>query len=137
MYQDAVRVPVGGWAEKRLSTLSKNDYIRAESASQSGFGKKIVNWIGRDKVYPNNVLHLATECSYRGHSAAFPLELPIWFIKLFTQERDIVLDPFVGVGTTALAAKKLGRQYVGIEIREAYCERAVHVLDTGQMSIAI
>jgi DNA modification methylase len=41
---------------------------------------------------PSNVLHLATECSNKSHSAAFPESLPAWFIKLFTQSGDVVLD---------------------------------------------
>jgi len=54
----------------------------------------------------------------------FQWPLPTWFIKLFTRPGDIVLDPFVGSGTTALAAKQLGRHYVGIDISEEYCEIA-------------
>jgi site-specific DNA-methyltransferase (adenine-specific) len=66
------------------------------------------------------VIHMATECSNRNHSAAFPIDLPSWFIKLFTERGDIVLDPFIGSGTTAEAAKSLGRQFVGIDITEEY-----------------
>ncbi len=124
MYQDAVMVPVGDWAQDRLSKLSETDLRRDESRVESGFGKNVSNWLGRDLVYPDNVIHMATECSNRGHSAAFPLELPTWFIKLFTQEGDLVLDPFVGSGTTALAAKRLGRRYLGIDISEEYCQIA-------------
>ncbi len=124
MYQEQVRVPVGDWAEKRLSRLSQTDLKRDESKSLSGFGKNVSNWIGREMVYPTNVLHLATECSNKNHSATFPIALPMWFIRLFTEENDIVLDPFIGSGTTALACKELNRKYIGIEIKKEYCELA-------------
>lgn len=124
MYQEEVMVPVGDWAEKRLNKLSETDLKRDESRSLSGFGKNVSNWLGREMVYPTNVLHLATECSNKNHSAAFPIALPIWFIKLFTKEGDVVLDPFIGSGTTALACKELNRKYVGIEVRKDYCDLA-------------
>lgn len=124
MYQEAVMVPVGDWAQGRLRNLSETDKIRDESKVGSGFGKNISKWVGRDKVYPTNVIHMATECSNRRHSAVFPVGLPTWFIKLFTDGSSIVLDPFIGSGTTAMAAKQLGRKYVGIDINEEYCQIA-------------
>jgi len=124
MYQEAVMIPVGDWAKERLVKLSDTDKVRDESKVGSGFGKNVSNWLGRPMVYPTNVLHLATECANRNHSAAFPLALPEWFIKLFTQPGDLVLDPFSGSGTTALAAKQLNRHYVGIDIDPAYVELA-------------
>lgn len=120
MYQEAVMVPVGDWAKTRLATLSETDKVRDESKVGSGFGKNVSNWLGRTHVYPTNVLHLATECANKNHSAAFPVELPSWFIKLFTQPGDVVLDPFIGSGTTAIAAIQLGRRYVGIDISTDY-----------------
>ena len=124
MYQDAVMVPTGDWAKTRLKNLSETDKRRDNSKVESGFGKKISNWIGRDMAYPTNVLHFATECSNKSHPATFPLELPHWFIRLFTKPDDIVLDPFVGSGTTAIAAKRAGRHYIGIEILPEYVEMA-------------
>lgn len=133
MYQEAVMVPVGDWAEARLRNLSATDRRRDESKVASGFGKRVSNWINRDKVFPTNVLHLATECSNQEHSAAFPVDLPAWFIKLFTQPGDVVLDPFIGSGTTAVAAKENGRHYVGIELIPDYLEIARKRLDAAQV----
>lgn len=124
MYQDAVMVPVGDWAQTRLKNLSETDKKRDNSKVGSGFGKNISNWVGRDMVYPSNVLHMATECYNRQHSASFPVALPEWFINLFTMPGDIVLDPFMGSGTTCVAAKKSGRHYIGIDINEEYCQVA-------------
>ncbi len=122
MYQEEVTVPIGDWAKTRLKNLSETDRIRDESKVGSGFGKNISNWLDRNKAYPTNVLHLATECNNKNHSAAFPEGLPEWFIKLFTKEGDIVLDPFMGSGTTNLVAKRMKRNSIGIEIAPEYYE---------------
>ena len=135
MFQEAVMVPVGEWAKDRLSNLSDTDKIRDESKVGSGFGKKISNWIGRDMVYPNNVVHMATECGNRRHSAAFPVELPTWFIKLFTEPGDVVLDPFVGSGATLVAAVRLGRTFTGIDTNEEYVNLALSRTDQEQMRL--
>ena len=121
MYQEAVMVPVGDWAEGRLRKLSDTDRVRDESRVQSGFGKNISNWVGRKLAYPTNVLHMATECANRSHSAAFPETLPDWFIRLFTEPGDLVLDPFAGSGSTLAAAQKLERRAIGIELNPEYC----------------
>jgi len=120
MYQDAVKVPIGDWAKDRLKNLSETDKIRDNAKNGSGFGKNVSNWIGKEMVYPTNVVHLATECNNKNHSAAFPRELPEWFIKLFTQENDTVLDPFMGSGTTIEVANRMNRNAIGIEILPEY-----------------
>jgi len=120
VYQDEVMVPMGDWAKTRLRKLSDTDKRRDNSRVGSGFGKNISNWLNRDKAYPSNVLHLATECSNKKHSAAFPEELPEWFIKLFTKQGDVVLDPFMGSGTTNIVAQRMKRNSIGIEIMEEY-----------------
>ncbi|MCL5291003.1 MAG: site-specific DNA-methyltransferase [Actinobacteria bacterium] len=120
MYQETVMVPMGDWARSRLRNLSETDKIRDNARNGSGFGKNVSNWLDKNMVYPTNVVHLATECSNKNHSAAFPKELPKWFIKLFTQEGDVVLDPFMGSGTTLIAAQELKRNSIGIEILPEY-----------------
>jgi len=137
MYQEAVAVPVGDWAKDRLANLSETDKIRDESKVGSGFGKNVSNWLGRDKVYPTNVIYMATECANRSHSATFPVDLPAWFIKLFTKEGDVVLDPFVGSGTTALAAIQVGRKHVGIDINEEYVQLARKRITAAQIRLPI
>lgn len=122
MYQDAVMVPTGDWAKSRLKNLSDTDRTRDESKVGSGFGKKIENWIGRSMAYPTNVVHMATECGNKNHSAAFPEALPEWFINLFTREGDCVLDPFMGSGTTVTVAERMARNAIGVEILREYCE---------------
>lgn len=120
MYQEEVMVPMGDWAKTRLKNLSDTDKNRDNSKVGSGFGKNISNWINRDKAYPTNVLYLATECNNKNHSAAFPEGLPEWFIKLFTKENDVVLDPFMGSGTSILVAQKMKRNSIGIDIMPEY-----------------
>ena len=120
MYQDAVMVPTGDWAKSRLKNLSDTDRTRDESKVGSGFGKKIENWIGRSMAYPTNVMHMATECGNKNHSAAFPEALPEWFINLFTREGDCVLDPFMGSGTTVIVAERMARNAIGVEILREY-----------------
>lgn len=129
MYQEEVMVPMGDWAKSRLRNLSSVDLVRDESKVGSGFGKKISNWVNREKAYPNNVLHLATECGNKSHSAVFPEALPEWFIKLFTKEGDTVLDPFLGSGTTSRVAKRMGRNSIGIELLEEYYALARKSID--------
>ncbi len=80
-------------------------------------------FIGEGMAYPGNRLptfsgsHEAT-----GHTAAFPVGLPEFFIKAYTDEGDAVFDPFMGSGSTLIAAEKNGRIGYGTEISPAYCD---------------
>jgi len=135
MNQESVMVPMGDWADARLKSLGKNDIVRYDSQVGSGFGKNIANWAQRTMAYPTNVLHMATECGNKNHSAAFPRALPEWFIKLLTDEGDLVLDPFAGSGTTLEVAKELHRNSIGIEILPEYCEIAKDKLEDRQLML--
>lgn len=132
MNQEAVMVPMGDWAKSRLQNLSIKDKQRDNSSTGSGFGKDISKWVGRDYAYPGNVLHLSSESSNKGHSAVFPRALPEFFIKLFSDEGDLVVDPYSGSGTTGVMAVKHGRSYLGIDILPENIElAAVRVQCTG------
>lgn len=69
--------------------------------------------------------------SNKYHEAQFPIELAERVIKLFTCENDLVLDPFVGSGTTAIAAKNLNRNFIGIEKERQYVDLANTNLEIG------
>lgn len=71
----------------------------------------------------------------RQHPATFPDKIPYDFIQVFTKEGDVVLDPMNGSGSTCIAAKKLNRRYVGIDISEEYCEIARNRLDNNETSL--
>lgn len=121
MYQEAVKIPMHISTKRRLQRLRKADMILNPSNTGSPFKRNLANWQNKETVYPDNVVYLGTESHNRHHSAAFPQSLPTWFIRLFTQAQDIVLDPFVGSGTTVIAAHQLNRQFIGIDISEEYC----------------
>jgi DNA modification methylase len=85
------------------------------------------NTISRDEFleYNKSVWNIAAEPARRiGHPAPFPVELPRRLIQLYTFKGEIVLDPFMGSGQTAIAAMKSERQYAGYEIDGKYLELA-------------
>lgn len=77
---------------------------------------------GEGKAYPGNVLSLGKNDEKCGHSAAFPIALPEFFIQAYTDASDIVFDPFLGSGTTLIAAHQNSRAGLGVELSPAYCE---------------
>lgn len=99
---------------------------RRERGNLSGFGTndKKINMLL--EALPSNVLHLAPEGRNVKHSAPFPIELPAFFIKAFTDPGDLVYDPFTGSGTTFETSLKLQRKFVGSEID------AQHVIDANE-----
>lgn len=128
MYQEAVMVPASPSSIRRLKKQKKPKSSLQLSKTGSGFRIGISSLKARDLVYPGNVVHLATTTKNKGHSATFPDDLPRWFINLFTKEGDMVLDPFMGSGTTNLVARDMGRCSIGIEVMPGYYNRVMKSL---------
>jgi site-specific DNA-methyltransferase (adenine-specific) len=122
--QDAVRVPIGDWAKSRLEKLGEGDKKRHNSENDSGFGRDLSRWVGKDTVLPTNVLTSSPVTKNKGHPAAFPVEIPKFFIKLLSRPGSLVLDPFSGSGTTAIAALSLQRNCLLVDNNEDYCRTA-------------
>ncbi len=110
-----------------IIVLYKNEWKRDAKGKQSD--------ILRDEFlqWTNGVWSFNGESKKRiGHPAPFPVELPRRCIKLFSFVDDVALDPFLGSGTTALAALQNNRRAVGIEVDEKYCQLAVERLKKDQ-----
>jgi DNA modification methylase len=82
-----------------------------------------------DKVRPDNVVRFSTAGAARDntikHPAPFHKDLPAYYINLLTDEGDVVLDVFSGIGTTGVACKELNRDYIGMELNEKYAEFSI------------
>jgi len=126
----------GSWLSAANPTLrDTHEYILV--FSKSAFSRKAQgegrrrSTISRDEFleFTKSVWRFDTERARGvGHPAPFPVELPYRCIQLYTFEGDVVLDPFMGSGQTAIAAIRTGRHYVGYEVNEEYvrlCERRI------------
>ena len=83
-------------------------------------------------VRPSNVLTLPIDSTNHKHPATFPTTLSDFFIKLLTDEGDVVYDPFAGSGTTLVSAMRLGRHYIGTEINREYMDIIEERIATGR-----
>lgn len=125
---DPVRKQIGDWVESRLQNLGKNDSSRHNSVNGSGFGRDISKWVGKDTVLPSNVLTIPLVGKNKGHPAVFPVELPLFFIKLLCPENGLVIDPFAGSGTTGIASLSFGRNCILIDNNAEYVQEAIYRL---------
>jgi DNA modification methylase len=94
------------------------------SSSSQGKGGNAQSPVGQGEgvAYPSNVLEVKQGANVVGHSAAFPVEFPSFFVRAFTDEADTVYDPFMGSGTTLMAAAQTKRVAFGCEISPMYCD---------------
>lgn len=119
----------GSWQSATNPTLrDTHEYILVfskENFNRHPNGRKSTIKKEEFLEYTKSVWHFPAESAKRiGHPAPFPIELPSRLIKLYTLEGDLVLDPFIGSGTTAIAAKRLNRNFVGYETNEEYLNLA-------------
>lgn len=120
--------------EPQLSRVSRNvEYVIHFTKERTPLFNKqaylaLSEELGGKQSYESEKLsdfwYLPTSIGGNGHGAQFPLQLPGRCIALSTNEGDTVLDPFIGSGTTAIAAVKLGRRYIGFDISDEYLELA-------------
>jgi DNA modification methylase len=107
-------------AHEYIMVFSKGDYRRDRPEGRT-------DTISKDQFleFTKSVWTFAAESARKvGHPAPFPVELPYRLIQLYSYEGEVVLDPFMGSGQTALAAAKCGRHYVGYETNFAYVQLA-------------
>jgi site-specific DNA-methyltransferase (adenine-specific) len=113
---------------ERVVIASKGRFDRAiDPAARADAGLPHVATPSADEFMEAtlDVWELAPESARRvGHPAPFPVELPQRLIELYTWRGDVVLDPFVGAGSTAVAAVRSGRRYLGYDTDETYAEIA-------------
>ncbi len=118
---------------ERVVVASKGRFDRAPSRRErEDRGLPFSDTISKDEFMEAtlDVWEIPTESATRvGHPAPFPVELPKRLIDLYTFAEDVVLDPFMGAGSTAIAALQTGRHYIGYEIDSAYVEIANRRID--------
>ena len=113
---------------ERVIIASKGRFDRAISTrDRSRLDLQSVSSMTRDDFMENtlDIWEIPPERASRvGHPAPFPVELPARLIQLYSYRDDLILDPFVGVGTTAVAALQNDRHFVGYDLDEHYIESA-------------
>jgi len=113
---------------ERVVIASKGRFDRALTPAQRARrGLPSTATISRDEFMEatTDLWEIAPESATKvGHPAPFPVELPMRLIELYTYERDVVLDPFIGSGSAAVAAVRTGRHYIGFDTDDGYVQAA-------------
>jgi DNA modification methylase len=118
----------GSWCRPSNPTLRDvHEYILVFSKGEWGMGHKGETDLTSEEfvAYTKSIWDFPTVSAKKvGHPAPFPAELPSRLIKLYTYKEDVVLDPFMGSGTTCQAAELLGRRWIGVDMDPGYVKLA-------------
>lgn len=121
---DEMRTPYSEKSIQRMKKPLKKRFSRDESNQDS---KEYKKWSPNPKgALPTTLVNISSESKRiaDNHVAVYPIELVDYFIKGATKPGDLVLDPFMGTGTTGLSATNLGRNYIGFEMQQDYIDIA-------------
>lgn len=110
-----------GEHSENVFTYSPDNPVSHSGSGLLG-GSKSRNGAGAGIARPSNVLHVPAAAGLGLHSAPFPVDLARWFIKAYSDAADVVFDPFMGSGSTLIAAHLEQRTAYGCEISPAYCD---------------
>ena len=122
--------------EKPLSVINKNRFsTNVEFICRIYDFGTALNKVNQNELY-NKVIHVPTE-KVKLHPTQKPVELLERLIMLSSNENDIVFDPFIGSGTTAIACLKANRRFIGCEITEQYCNIAIKRIKVEQSQLTL
>ena len=119
---DSIRIP------HKVNSLRRCEYPHKSSEgspySKQCDGKNMRRFCNPKGKNPGDCLHFPFEPRNKEHFATFPSTIPELLIKCGCPKNGIVLDPFIGSGTTAISALKLGRKFIGFDLNNDYCKLA-------------
>lgn len=135
--KDRVQPPIGNILGKRyeyIFVFTKDPKVEINNFrvnKASNYKAEFGNWI-------SNLIEISLKTDQtkfaKTHRAGFPLDLPKMFIDIFTKEGDTIIDPFMGLGTTAMASELLKRRWIGSELVKKYCDIIKERLDESSVS---
>lgn len=118
--------PAKGQGNRGIARLGISEGMAGLQGIGDAVGARSAGAVGDGRAYPSNVIGAGKNRAALGHPAAYPVALPKFFIKAYSQPSDVVYDPFTGSGSTLIACEEQDRRFCGIEISPRYCDIIVN-----------